>query len=63
MMSVVSLLLYSLPLLYSLLIATEILCWQINQAKEDPSVMFKFWTIQGIWVFVTLLPTLLLNRL
>jgi hypothetical protein len=24
-------------------------------------VLFKFWTIQGVWVFVTLLPTLLLN--
>lgn len=34
---------------------------RFDKAKESPSVMFKFWTIQGIWVFVTLLPTLLLN--
>jgi len=34
---------------------------RFKKAKEDPSVMFKFWTIQGIWVFVTLLPTLILN--
>jgi len=34
---------------------------RFKKAKEDSSVMFKFWTIQGIWVFVTLLPTLLLN--
>jgi len=34
---------------------------RFDQAKESPSLMFKFWTIQGIWVFVTLLPTLLLN--
>jgi len=31
------------------------------RAKEDPSLFFKFWTIQGIWVFVTMLPTLMLN--
>jgi len=30
-------------------------------AKEEPSTFFKFWTIQGVWVFVTLLPTLMLN--
>ena len=24
--------------------------------------MFIFWTLQGLWVFVTLLPTLMLNR-
>jgi len=34
---------------------------RFDKAKQNPSVMFKFWTIQGIWVFVTLLPTLLLN--
>jgi len=34
---------------------------RFNKAKKDPALMFKFWTIQGIWVFITLLPTLLLN--
>jgi len=34
---------------------------RFDKAKQNPSVMFKFWTVQGIWVFVTLLPTLLLN--
>eukprot|EP00088_Acartia_fossae_P011112 TRINITY_DN15575_c0_g1_i1.p1 TRINITY_DN15575_c0_g1~~TRINITY_DN15575_c0_g1_i1.p1 ORF type:complete len:194 (-),score=25.80 TRINITY_DN15575_c0_g1_i1:177-758(-) len=34
---------------------------RFDRAKESPSVMFKFWTIQAIWVFVTLLPTLMLN--
>merc|ERR1719273_2633810 len=27
------------------------------RAKQQPSVFFTFWTIQGVWVFVTLLPT------
>ncbi|XP_023349817.1 uncharacterized protein LOC111718450 [Eurytemora carolleeae] len=34
---------------------------RFDKAKESPAIMFKFWTLQGIWVFITLLPTLLLN--
>jgi len=34
---------------------------RFNQAKEEPARMFIFWTLQGLWVFVTLLPTLMLN--
>ena len=33
-------------------------CWK---ARDSPAVLFKFWTIQGVWVFITLLPTLILN--
>jgi len=34
---------------------------RFDKARDDPAVMFKFWTIQGLWVWVTLIPTLLLN--
>lgn len=35
---------------------------RFNRAKEDPKEFFIFWTLQGVWVFVTLLPSLLLNN-
>lgn len=35
---------------------------RFDQAKADPMKFFTFWTIQGVWVFVTLLPTLMLNN-
>lgn len=34
---------------------------RFRKAKEDPSMFFKFWTIQGVWVMFTLLPTMILN--
>ena len=34
---------------------------RFDQARDSPVMFFKFWTIQGLWVFVTLLPTLILN--
>lgn len=34
---------------------------RFKQAKQNPKKMIVFWIIQGIWCFVTLLPTILLN--
>ena len=34
---------------------------RFDKARDNPSVLFKFWTIQGLWVFITLLPTLIQN--
>ena len=34
---------------------------RFDKARDSPSTLFIYWTIQGIWVFVTLLPTLILN--
>ncbi|CAD5121890.1 DgyrCDS10349 [Dimorphilus gyrociliatus] len=34
---------------------------RFKHAKQNPKRMAVFWTIQGIWCFVTLLPTILLN--
>ena len=34
---------------------------RFDKARDSPSVLFKFWTIQGLWVFITLLPTLIQN--
>jgi len=34
---------------------------RFDKARDSPAVLFKFWTLQGLWVFVTLLPTLILN--
>ncbi len=31
-------------------------------AKEKPMVFLKFWTLQGLWVYICLLPTLMLNE-
>ncbi|KAF7246959.1 hypothetical protein EYD10_07159 [Varanus komodoensis] len=34
---------------------------RFNGIRENPGTFFLYWTMQGIWVFITLLPTLLLN--
>jgi len=34
---------------------------RFDKARDNPATLFKFWTIQALWVFITLLPTLLLN--
>ncbi|EFX88076.1 hypothetical protein DAPPUDRAFT_305518 [Daphnia pulex] len=33
---------------------------RFKDAKEDPSVFFVYWTLQGVWVIVTLLPSLMM---
>merc|ERR1712127_460081 len=33
---------------------------RFDVAKHDPTKFFIFWTIQGFWVFVTLIPTIML---
>ena len=34
---------------------------RFDKAKTDFTTFLVFWTLQGLWVFITLLPTLLLN--
>jgi len=34
---------------------------RFNKIRGDPKAFFIAWTLQGMWVFLTLLPTLLLN--
>jgi len=34
---------------------------RFRKAKESPSMFLMFWTIQGLWVWLTLLPTMILN--
>ncbi|ESO82198.1 hypothetical protein LOTGIDRAFT_179919 [Lottia gigantea] len=34
---------------------------RFNNVRNRPSVFLVYWTIQGLWVFVTLLPTLIVN--
>jgi steroid 5-alpha reductase family enzyme len=34
---------------------------RFDKARDDPSMFFKFWTVQALWVWVTLAPTFLLN--
>jgi len=34
---------------------------RFRKVKGDPSLFFKFWTVQGLWVWLTLLPTMILN--
>jgi len=34
---------------------------RFNKARNSPSTFLIFWTIQGVWVFLTLLPTLIQN--
>ncbi|XP_060066312.1 uncharacterized protein LOC132546606 [Ylistrum balloti] len=34
---------------------------RFNKVRNKPSTFFIYWTIQGVWVFATLLPTLILN--
>ncbi|KAM3617502.1 uncharacterized protein V6R79_007149 [Siganus canaliculatus] len=34
---------------------------RFNNVRDSPGTFFVYWTIQAMWVFVTLLPTLMLN--
>lgn len=34
---------------------------RFRRAKESMPLFFTFWTVQALWVFLTLLPTLILN--
>lgn len=34
---------------------------RFNKARDSPGTFFIYWTMQAVWVFVTLLPTLILN--
>ncbi|XP_043939760.1 uncharacterized protein LOC122811769 [Protopterus annectens] len=34
---------------------------RFNGVRDSPGTFFMYWTIQGVWIFVTLLPTLMLN--
>lgn len=33
---------------------------RFNKARENPQLFFVYWTMQGVWIFVTLLPSLML---
>ena len=35
---------------------------RFKEAKQKPTMMFVFWTIQGAWCYITLLPTIMLNE-
>jgi len=35
---------------------------RFDEIKQSPSRFFVAWTLQGLWVFITLLPTLMLNE-
>ncbi|MEE6472201.1 hypothetical protein FKM82_009533 [Ascaphus truei] len=34
---------------------------RFNGVRDKPGTFFIYWTMQGIWIFVTLLPSLMLN--
>lgn len=34
---------------------------RFNKVRDKPSLMLLYWTIQGLWVYMTTLPTLMLN--
>ena len=34
---------------------------RFDKARDSPGTFLVFWSLQGVWVWVTLLPTLLLN--
>ena len=34
---------------------------RFDKAKANPGIFWIYWTLQGVWVWVTLLPTLILN--
>ncbi|XP_040582373.1 uncharacterized protein [Lepeophtheirus salmonis] len=36
---------------------------RFEEAKKNAGVMLVYWTLQGVWVFMTLLPTIILNTL
>jgi len=35
---------------------------RFDEIKQTPSRFFVAWTLQGLWVFITLLPTLMVNQ-
>ncbi|XP_078390801.1 uncharacterized protein LOC144672726 [Cetorhinus maximus] len=34
---------------------------RFNEVRSNPRRFFLYWTLQGVWIFITLLPTLILN--
>ncbi|KAM8977591.1 uncharacterized protein RCH25_047139 [Pelodytes ibericus] len=34
---------------------------RFNGVRDNPGTFFIYWTVQGIWIFITLLPSLILN--
>ncbi|XP_073525979.1 uncharacterized protein [Phyllobates terribilis] len=34
---------------------------RFDKVRDNPGMFFVYWTVQGIWIFVTLLPSLMLN--
>ncbi|XP_040196205.1 uncharacterized protein LOC120929076 [Rana temporaria] len=34
---------------------------RFNKVRDNPGTFLVYWTLQGIWIFVTLLPSLMLN--
>ncbi|XP_067881014.1 uncharacterized protein si:ch211-210c8.6 [Heterodontus francisci] len=34
---------------------------RFNKVRNNPKQFFVYWTLQGVWIFITLLPTLILN--
>ena len=32
--------------------------WRLEKAKRKPQIFFLYWTLQGLWIFLNLLPTL-----
>lgn len=34
---------------------------RFNNVRDSPGTFFVYWTLQAVWVFMTLLPTLILN--
>ncbi|XP_038642586.1 uncharacterized protein si:ch211-210c8.6 [Scyliorhinus canicula] len=34
---------------------------RFNDVRTNPKQFFVYWTLQGVWIFITLLPTLILN--
>lgn len=34
---------------------------RFNKVRDKPSMLFVFWTLQGVWIYMTLLPTIILH--
>lgn len=34
-----------------------------SQVRDQPATFFVYWTMQAVWVWVTLLPVLLINNM
>ncbi|KAJ0064851.1 hypothetical protein NL108_016403, partial [Boleophthalmus pectinirostris] len=34
---------------------------RFNNVRDSPGTFFIYWTVQAVWIFTTLLPTLILN--